>query len=963
MNLRTLNYNAVCCADFESTYGPFYGLNISNINFGNTVQKIPAYFGESLKKLTSVTIGNYVDSIGNYAFSGCTGLTSVNLSNHVKSIGNGVFNYCTGLTSITIPNSVTSIGQLAFYNCTGLTSVHITDMESWCNISFSGSSPLYYAQHLFLNDEEVKDLVIPNTITSIKKYAFQGCIGLTSVTIPNSVKSIGERAFSLCSGLTNVTIPNSINYIGYDAFYNCSSLNEVYSYIEDPSLISMGTSVFYLSPSNYDNRILYVPVGSLATYQTDTNWSQYFGSIVEMVATVLATSIELDVTNTKITEGETVQLTVTVLPEEATDKGVAWSSDDETVATVDQNGLVVAVGAGTATITTTTTDGSNLSASCTVTVEPNVVIATSIELNQLSADVTEGETLQLTATVLPEEATDKSVAWSSSDEAVATVDQNGLVTAVGAGTATVTATTMDGSNLSASCTVTIEPTVVLATSIAMNQTSADVTEGETLQLTATVLPEDATDKSVAWSSSDETVATVDQDGLVAAVVAGTATITATTVDGSELSASCVVTVNGTDVSNTLDADALTVYCGEEKQLAVRMDNESSITALQCDIYLPEGISIATDDGDYLIDLVPARKATNHTVSTNDLPNGAIRLFITSATSKPFKGNSGDLFILNLVVDDDAESGEYSIDLRNVILSDTEAHPYYAPDLEVPISIRDYIKGDVNSDRTVNVSDYVATANYILELDPHPFLFAAADIDENQTINVSDLVGVANIALNFMGAPAVNRAPAIGYDGVGTMTLAANCSSIAPDRYAVTLDLSNSSAVTAFQMDINLPNGMKLVGATLSDRATASHSLEMTELASGAYRLLGASMMSKPFAGCEGTLLTLEIEGNANGMAIIDGIMLAEPNTALHKHDAMMLTFDASSVHELRGEVRIYTQDGLVVVESPETDKVQFILSNGMSIMREVKAGRNVYDTGLQGVVMVKVGDQVKKFKL
>jgi len=242
-------------------------------------------------------------------------------------------------------------------------------------------------------------------------------------------------------------------------------------------------------------------------------------------------------------------------------------------------------------------------------------------------------------------------------------------------------------------------------------------------------------------------------------------------------------------------------------------------------------------------------------------------------------------------------------------------------------------------------------------------FAAADIDENQSINVSDLVGVANIALNFMGVPAINHAPSIGNDGVGTIAFAAHCRNIATDRYAVTLDMSNSSAVTAFQMDVNLPNGMKLVGATLSDRATASHSLEMTELANGSYRLLGASMMSKAFTGNEGTLLTLEIEGTANGMAVIDGIMLAEPDATLHKHDAMILTFDASSVHEMYNDIRIYTEDGMVVVESPMATRVQFILPNGMSATREVKPGRNVYNMGFDGVVIVKVDDLVKKFKL
>ena len=196
-----------------------------------------------------------------------------------------------------------------------------------------------------------------------------------------------------------------------------------------------------------------------------------------------------------------------------------------------------------------------------------------------------------------------------------------------------------------------------------------------------------------------------------------------------------------------------------------------------------------------------------------------------------------------------------------------------------------------------------------------------------------------------------------------MSFTADCSTISPNKHVVTLDLSNSSAVTAFQMDIHLPEGLKLVGASLSDRATASHSLEMTTLASGAYRLLGASMMSKAFAGNEGTLLTLEIEGATSGMAVIDGIMLAEPDATLHKHDAMTLAFDNTGVQEMMSDVSIYLQDGMVVVESPVASKVQFILPNGMSVVHEVKAGRNVYNTGLEGVVIVKVGSQVKKFKL
>ena len=147
----------------------------------------------------------------------------------VTSIGYRVFFDSSRLTSVTIPNSMESIGDFAFYFCFGLTSVHISDIAAWCNIDFDGyfSNPLCFAHHLYLNGEEVKDLVIPNSVTSIGVYAFSGCSGLTSVTIPNSVTSIESEVFSGCSGLTSVTIPNSVTSIGVAAFYSCSGLNSV----------------------------------------------------------------------------------------------------------------------------------------------------------------------------------------------------------------------------------------------------------------------------------------------------------------------------------------------------------------------------------------------------------------------------------------------------------------------------------------------------------------------------------------------------------------------------------------------------------------------------------------------------------------------------------------------------------------------------------------------------------------
>ena len=170
-----------------------------------------------------------VTSIGRSAFYDCRSLTSITIPSSVTSIGDYAFSGCTGLTSITIPESVTRIGGSAFGGCTGLTSVHITDIAAWCGISFNSlsSNPLYYAKHLYLNGEEVTELTIPNSVTSIGSYAFSSCTGLTSITIPSSVKSIGERTFYNCTGLTSIAIPSSVTSIGYKAFEGCRSLTSI----------------------------------------------------------------------------------------------------------------------------------------------------------------------------------------------------------------------------------------------------------------------------------------------------------------------------------------------------------------------------------------------------------------------------------------------------------------------------------------------------------------------------------------------------------------------------------------------------------------------------------------------------------------------------------------------------------------------------------------------------------------
>ena len=210
---------------------------------------------------------------------------------------------------------------------------------------------------------------------------------------------------------------------------------------------------------------------------------------------------------------------------------------------MDESGKVTAVKEGSATITAKAGDKS---ATCKVTVSKNVIAVTEITLNKTTLSLKEGDSETLVATVKPDDATDKTVTWSTSDTSIATVDSNGRVTAVKEGTATITAKAGDKS---ATCSVTVSKKVVAVTEITLNKSSLKLNEGDSETLVATVKPDDATDKTVTWSTSDTSIATVDENGKVTAVKEGSATITA---KAGGKSATCAVSVSAHEIGGDIE---------------------------------------------------------------------------------------------------------------------------------------------------------------------------------------------------------------------------------------------------------------------------------------------------------------------------------------------------------------------------------------------------------------------------
>ncbi|MBP5725152.1 MAG: Ig-like domain-containing protein [Bacteroidales bacterium] len=288
---------------------------------------------------------------------------------------------------------------------------------------------------------------------------------------------------------------------------------------------------------------------------------------------ILPTSISMATSLGFVDGGEAQTLTATVLPADADDKSIEWTSSNDAVATV-VDGVVTPQGVGNCVITAKCVADKNVTAECAVTVTASTVAVTGVSLDQATLEITEGEHASLKATVTPADATNQNLIWSSDADAIATVE-NGVVSAVKAGSAVITVKTEDG-DFTASCTVTVNAAVIAVEGVTLDKESADLTVGGDITLTATVKPDDATDTEVSWTTSNDKVATVD-GGKVTAVGAGDAIITVTTKDGG-FTATCKVTVTNAVIAVTgvtLDKESAELTIGQTLKLAAVVAPENA----------------------------------------------------------------------------------------------------------------------------------------------------------------------------------------------------------------------------------------------------------------------------------------------------------------------------------------------------------------------------------------------------
>lgn len=457
------------------------------------------YLGRWLSYSTKDNSGN--DTPNRAPFCHIPTLNNLTIGKNVGVIDKFMFSYCTGLEDVFLPDNITSVGMWGFRGCTSLKSVRL------------GQNLSQIADYGFSECSSLDNVVFPASMTSVADNSFSNCTSLRKLDLGSSLKIIGPSAFQNCTALEGIDMPKTLEGLGVESFAGCTSLPYVEVKGEVPSV---GKQAFQGC--------------------TGLTWI----SLSENISSLGENSFE-GCTNIKYVKSYATSPVPTGLvnfPEEVVANGTLFVP-----ANVINNYKRSATWRKWGSIKAMTED----------------VFLSSLTLNQSDAHLKASETLTLAVTVGPDEATNKKVDWKSDDETVASVSADGVVTAHKVGQTSIHAIANDGGGAKATCTITVDPTMV--SSITLSQENLKIRKNHTAQLSAIVAPTDATNASFIWSSTNEDVAKVSEDGVISAIAPGDAVIKATSQDGSQVEASCQVKVlpvlkgdsNDDDEINVVDA--------------------------------------------------------------------------------------------------------------------------------------------------------------------------------------------------------------------------------------------------------------------------------------------------------------------------------------------------------------------------------------------------------------------------
>ena len=863
----------------------------------------------------SLVLPDGLTFIGERAFQGCSALDEVVLNENLEVIQGYAFEGCSSLAQeITLPANFQSLGERAFANCSSLygtvkfnrdfymfmgtegfgssagasfencSGIEIVDMSApdfldeipYC--TFSGCTSLRTVllppileridNNAFTGCTSLDGIEFPSTLKVINSSAFQDCTSLSSIDLSEckDLGTIESFAFSGCSGLQTAYLPKNLIWIRERAFKDCRNLANLTVEAVDPA--DLGDYVFEMVKT--DRCVLSIPTGTYYDYLTAPQW----GAFVSMRKSI------------DVTVGDGANLSF-VSDEAAAARGVRRAAD------IEQQGAKVK-------------DGSSL-----------YVQENETAVFKLNPD----ENVEISK-----------VLFNGKDVTSELV--NGTYE-----TPSVTADSKFEIQVKVLGDLHVKELRVLDDNVTIKV-------AEKRQLKFTVNPTNATNKDVAWTSSDEKVATVSAEGIVTGVAAGNVEITGKTVDGG-IEAKCKISVTPNKYWIVMDenvAEDIERYV----ELPLALHNEEEARDIQFDVWMPEGMYMDQSN----INL--SERASGYQVSAENISNRVVRVKVTSKTISKFKDSEGELLTLPFNTGD--TGGELDVLIRNVHITGPDNVDFTAPNHTIGFSIPVYPMGDANGDGKVTINDAVVTVDRILGRYVERFFWSRANVYNEGDINdltVADATGIVDIILE---RPSKARAIKSAADVQGRVYMD-DISVKAGEQQKLGLQMENAADFIAFQCDVYLPAGMNVardddgkLKVALSNDAAGSHIISANMLDNGAMRIVVISPQNDRFVLSGNNIVNLTVMTDD---ALTDGSMIDIRNVRLVKSsgNSEYLASDASAQVRVNGTTaieKIQIADGLsvkveghyLIVDAASSTFLQLVSTNGISKNLKIHEGEN-----------------------
>ena len=888
----------------------------------------------------TLTLPSGVTTIGWAAFQGCTALNGIVFSDALEVIRGYAFEGCSNLTQeLTFPDNFTSLGYYAFANCRNLFGTVKFNREFYM---FMGSEG-YWSEtgRAFENCSGIEEVDLSECefLTEIPSATFNECHSLTTVKLPTYIERIDDWAFNNCRSLTNINYPKSLLVINQYAFSGCSSLRRIdlssckdfgtiegwafsgcssletvnlpkslnlirgYAFNECRKLANLNVEAlrpadlpedYVFRRVNTEKCVLSIPTGTYYDYQTAAQWGAFVQMRNAIDVTLDEGAILSYVSNANVTDEE--------------------SSSVQHVKARRAPRLAPAQQEGEAVVK----DGTSLyvkdDESVTFFIEPE------------------------------ENVSIKQVLFNGED-----------VTSELRGNAYVTPNVTDAASFKVLLNVDGDITVK---ELRMTETDLAIKVAESHQLVATVYPNNATNKNVIWTSSDETVAKVLADGTITGLKAGRTTITARSEDG-DFTQTCEVTIMSNDYYVTL-TDAET-FVQNEVRVPLALHNTDAASGIQFDVYLSEGLSLDPNRVEI------SGRSNGHSISAANRSDGSVRVIIYSNDGNAFGDNDGELVILPVTTLE--ATGDFEVNVKNVHVSGPNSFDFLAPDYTAHLQVSDYPLGDSNGNGEVTVTDVANTVDQLLERAPERFVQKAADVNKDGIISVSDITATIDIILGRPAAP--NPAPRRRVKGNQTsdMFVISDFAIAAGGQAMMEMNLENTSGYTAFQCDVVLPEGVHIardaeghMQVALAGCKTASHVVSAESINETTVRIIAYSMQNTAFKETEGSVLNIVLEADEQApygdveisvqdvrlVKASDRKEYAAPSTS-----ALLTITKVDDINSLAGnDLQIRVDGRQVTIFAAEPTTAYMTAIDGKARLLRLEAGENRFNVEAAGVYVI-----------